>query len=67
MRCEGEKVCDVRFISLSVSCFPPQGDRCVPPEDCPCHHNGRLYFTNDTITKDCNTWYTLLCFTGRLC
>uniref|UniRef100_A0A8C4ZJ04 SCO-spondin n=1 Tax=Gadus morhua TaxID=8049 RepID=A0A8C4ZJ04_GADMO len=43
-----------------AGCVCPQGavllgDRCVPPEDCPCHHNGRLYFTNDTITKDCNT------------
>uniref|UniRef100_A0A3Q3F4P0 SCO-spondin n=1 Tax=Labrus bergylta TaxID=56723 RepID=A0A3Q3F4P0_9LABR len=32
-----------------------QGDNCVLPEDCPCHHNGHLYYTNDTITKDCNT------------
>ncbi|KAG5268284.1 hypothetical protein AALO_G00210820 [Alosa alosa] len=31
------------------------GDRCVPPDECPCHHNGRMYFSNDTITKDCNT------------
>ncbi|XP_036410900.1 SCO-spondin [Megalops cyprinoides] len=31
------------------------GDRCVPPAECPCHHNGRLYYSNDTITKDCNT------------
>ncbi|KAM8881275.1 SCO-spondin isoform 1-T4 [Synchiropus picturatus] len=31
------------------------GDRCVPPEECPCHHNGRVYYSNDTITKDCNT------------
>ncbi|XP_072010680.1 SCO-spondin-like isoform X3 [Engystomops pustulosus] len=41
-------------------CVCPDGmvllmDRCVPPEDCPCHHHGRLYHTNDTITKDCNT------------
>uniref|UniRef100_A0A087Y443 SCO-spondin n=1 Tax=Poecilia formosa TaxID=48698 RepID=A0A087Y443_POEFO len=41
-------------------CVCPQGtvsleDRCVPPEECPCHHNGQLYYTNDTITKDCNT------------
>ncbi|XP_056307202.1 SCO-spondin-like [Danio aesculapii] len=32
-----------------------EGDQCVKPEECPCHHNGRLYFTNDTISKDCNT------------
>ncbi|GAA6107134.1 SCO-spondin isoform X2 [Tachysurus ichikawai] len=31
------------------------GDQCVSPDECPCHHNGRLFFTNDTITKDCNT------------
>ncbi|CAL8292204.1 unnamed protein product [Lota lota] len=43
-----------------AGCVCPQGavllgERCVPPEECPCHHNGRLYYTNDTITKDCNT------------
>ncbi|KAF4095523.1 hypothetical protein G5714_023126 [Onychostoma macrolepis] len=31
------------------------GDQCVKPDECPCHHNGRLYFTNDSISKDCNT------------
>ncbi|XP_056155186.1 SCO-spondin [Lampris incognitus] len=41
-------------------CVCPQGtvllgDRCVLPEECPCHHNGQLYNSNDTITKDCNT------------
>ncbi|KAJ8374864.1 hypothetical protein SKAU_G00054440 [Synaphobranchus kaupii] len=42
-------------------CVCPEGtvllldDRCVPPAECPCHHNGRLYYNNDTITKDCNT------------
>ncbi|XP_056407686.1 SCO-spondin-like [Hyla sarda] len=41
-------------------CVCPDGtvflmDKCVPPEDCPCHHHGKLYHTNDTITKDCNT------------
>ncbi|KAK7881858.1 hypothetical protein WMY93_030267 [Mugilogobius chulae] len=40
-------------------CVCPQGtvllgDRCVLPDECPCHHNGRLYYTNDTIRKDCN-------------
>lgn len=33
-----------------------QGDRCVLPDECPCHHNGQLYYSNDTIKKDCNTW-----------
>uniref|UniRef100_A0ABM5GM22 SCO-spondin n=1 Tax=Pogona vitticeps TaxID=103695 RepID=A0ABM5GM22_9SAUR len=41
-------------------CVCPPGtvfldERCVPPEECPCHHHGRLYQPNDTITKDCNT------------
>ncbi|XP_028290490.1 SCO-spondin [Gouania willdenowi] len=41
-------------------CVCPQGsvlleDRCVSPDECPCHHNGQLYFTNDTIKRDCNT------------
>ncbi|MBN3303033.1 SSPO protein, partial [Amia calva] len=31
------------------------GDRCVLPAECPCHHNGQLYYSNDTIRKDCNT------------
>ncbi|XP_077410354.1 SCO-spondin [Vanacampus margaritifer] len=31
------------------------GDQCVLPAECPCRHNGRLYYSNDTITKDCNT------------
>ncbi|NXE58077.1 SSPO protein, partial [Casuarius casuarius] len=32
-----------------------QDERCVSPEECPCHHNGRLYRPNDTIVRDCNT------------
>ncbi|KAI9545246.1 hypothetical protein NQZ68_037826 [Dissostichus eleginoides] len=41
-------------------CVCPQGtvllgDQCVQPDECPCHHNGQLYYSNDTITKDCNT------------
>ncbi|XP_068160698.1 SCO-spondin [Antennarius striatus] len=41
-------------------CVCPQGtvllgDHCVLPHECPCHHNGRLYHSNDTIIKDCNT------------
>ncbi|XP_063003641.1 SCO-spondin-like [Elgaria multicarinata webbii] len=44
----------------SDGCVCPPGtvfldERCVPPEECPCHHNGRLYQPNDTIAKDCNT------------
>uniref|UniRef100_A0A8C9VHG3 Subcommissural organ spondin n=1 Tax=Scleropages formosus TaxID=113540 RepID=A0A8C9VHG3_SCLFO len=40
-------------------CVCPNGtvlldDRCVPPTDCPCHHNGRLHYNNDTISRDCN-------------
>lgn len=40
-------------------CVCPQGtvllgDRCVLPDECPCRHNGRLYYSNDTISKDCN-------------
>ncbi|KAI4806605.1 hypothetical protein KUCAC02_017423, partial [Chaenocephalus aceratus] len=38
-------------------CICPQGtvllgDKCVQPDECPCHHNGQLYYNNDTITKD---------------
>ncbi|XP_060104212.1 SCO-spondin-like [Heteronotia binoei] len=45
---------------LSDGCVCPPGtvllnQHCVSPEECPCHHNGRLYHPNDTITKDCNT------------
>ncbi|CAI5789335.1 SCO-spondin [Podarcis lilfordi] len=45
---------------FSDGCVCPPGtvylnERCVSPEECPCHHNGRLYQPNDTITKDCNT------------
>ncbi|CAM9200199.1 unnamed protein product [Bubo scandiacus] len=29
--------------------------RCVSPEECPCHHAGRLYRPNDTIVRECNT------------
>nr|XP_054607227.1 SCO-spondin-like [Nothobranchius furzeri] len=41
-------------------CVCPKGtvllvDRCIPPDECPCHHNGRVYYRNETITKDCNT------------
>uniref|UniRef100_A0A3P8Z7L8 SCO-spondin n=1 Tax=Esox lucius TaxID=8010 RepID=A0A3P8Z7L8_ESOLU len=43
-----------------AGCVCPQGTvlldaRCVLPEKCPCHHNGRLYYNNETIAKDCNT------------
>lgn len=41
----------------SMHSVPPQGDSCVPSSECPCHHNGRLYYSNDTITRDCNTWW----------
>uniref|UniRef100_A0A3Q2QHI6 SCO-spondin n=1 Tax=Fundulus heteroclitus TaxID=8078 RepID=A0A3Q2QHI6_FUNHE len=60
-------------------CVCPQGtvllgDRCVLPHDCPCHHNGQLYYTNDTITKDCNTcvckerrWHCTHTICGGVC
>ncbi|XP_077160383.1 SCO-spondin-like isoform X2 [Paroedura picta] len=45
---------------LSDGCVCPPGtvfldQHCVSPEECPCHHNGRLYQPNATIAKDCNT------------
>ncbi|XP_066483571.1 SCO-spondin-like [Tiliqua scincoides] len=45
---------------LSSGCVCPPGtvlldEHCVPPEECPCHHQGRLYQPNDTIARDCNT------------
>ncbi|KAM9163493.1 LOW QUALITY PROTEIN: SCO-spondin-like [Pangshura tecta] len=45
---------------LSDGCVCPPGtvflnEHCVSPDECPCHHNGRLYQPNDTIAKDCNT------------
>ncbi|KAM4544149.1 SCO-spondin [Fundulus diaphanus] len=50
------------------------GDRCVLPHECPCHHNGQLYYTNDTITKDCNTcvckeqrWHCTQAICGGVC
>ncbi|XP_069586533.1 SCO-spondin-like [Ranitomeya imitator] len=41
-------------------CMCPDGTlfmmgRCLPPEECPCHHHGKLYHTNETINKNCNT------------
>ncbi|XP_070582937.1 LOW QUALITY PROTEIN: SCO-spondin-like [Erythrolamprus reginae] len=41
-------------------CVCPPGtilldEHCVSPEECPCHHNGRLYQPNETIPLDCNT------------
>ncbi|KAM7121113.1 LOW QUALITY PROTEIN: SCO-spondin-like [Molossus nigricans] len=39
-------------------CPPPwlfeTGERCVPPELCPCRHGGRWYPPNATIHEDCN-------------
>ncbi|XP_072186520.1 SCO-spondin [Excalfactoria chinensis] len=45
---------------IADGCICPPGtvfldERCVPPEECPCQHNGRLYQPNDTIVRDCNT------------
>ncbi|XP_069066851.1 SCO-spondin-like [Pleurodeles waltl] len=46
--------------SAMEGCVCPEGTvllngLCIPPEECPCHHNGRLYRPNETIKKDCNT------------
>ncbi|XP_077870073.1 uncharacterized protein LOC100366685 [Saccoglossus kowalevskii] len=30
------------------------GDRCILPEQCPCHHGGQSYDNGDTITVECN-------------
>ncbi|KAM6142205.1 LOW QUALITY PROTEIN: SCO-spondin-like [Phoenicopterus ruber ruber] len=45
---------------IADGCVCPPGTvfldgRCVSPEQCPCHHGGRLYRPNDTIARDCNT------------
>ncbi|XP_030052234.1 SCO-spondin [Microcaecilia unicolor] len=53
---EGNMTCS----SAVEGCVCPDGtvllnDRCVSPEECPCHHNGKLYHPNETIEKDCNT------------
>nr|XP_014342845.1 PREDICTED: SCO-spondin [Latimeria chalumnae] len=47
-------------LELYDGCVCPEGtvllgDHCVPPSECPCLHNGKLYYHNDTIEKDCNT------------
>lgn len=48
---------DFWIFSFNVTTSPLlQDERCVLPEDCPCHHNGKLYHPNQTISKDCNTW-----------
>ncbi|XP_070575061.1 mucin-5AC-like [Ptychodera flava] len=31
------------------------GDKCVSPVECPCHHGGKSYSTGQTISVDCNT------------
>ncbi|XP_065689130.1 SCO-spondin-like [Patagioenas fasciata] len=45
---------------IADGCVCPPGTlfldgHCVSPEECPCHHGGRLYQPNDTIVRDCNT------------
>ncbi|XP_072707738.1 SCO-spondin-like [Ciconia boyciana] len=45
---------------IADGCVCPPGTvfldgRCVSPDECPCHHGGRLYRPNDTIVHDCNT------------
>uniref|UniRef100_UPI0009B47557 SCO-spondin n=2 Tax=Monopterus albus TaxID=43700 RepID=UPI0009B47557 len=56
---QGDSVAHLSCKEPLSGCVCPQGtvllgDRCVLPDECPCHHNGRLYYSNDTITKDCN-------------
>ncbi|KAK4825681.1 hypothetical protein QYF61_001504 [Mycteria americana] len=45
---------------IADGCVCPPGTvfldgRCVSPDECPCHHGGRLYRPDDTIVHDCNT------------
>lgn len=44
---------------MSKTVFPPstQDKHCVPPDLCPCRHNGQWYPPNATIQEDCNIWY----------
>ncbi|XP_014811222.1 PREDICTED: SCO-spondin [Calidris pugnax] len=49
---------------IADGCVCPPGTlfldgHCVSPEECPCHHGGRLYRPNDTIVRDCNTWLSI--------
>ncbi|XP_074051346.1 SCO-spondin-like [Macrotis lagotis] len=47
-------------MDTSDGCVCPPGtvlldELCVPPELCPCRHNGQLYPPNSTVQEDCNT------------
>nr|XP_045582104.1 hemocytin-like isoform X3 [Procambarus clarkii] len=33
----------------------PETDTCILRSDCPCHHGGRSYQDNSSISQDCNT------------
>ena len=32
-----------------------EGDDCIDPDDCPCLHNGKMYESGASISRDCNT------------
>ncbi|XP_049654923.1 SCO-spondin-like [Accipiter gentilis] len=58
-RCDGAEP-NGTCAGIADGCVCPPGTvfldgRCVSPEECPCHHGGRLYWPNDTIVWDCNT------------
>ena len=36
--------------------------QCIEPEQCPCHHNGRIYQNGTSFSWDCNKWLRLLTF-----
>ncbi|XP_074753624.1 SCO-spondin-like [Athene noctua] len=58
-RCDGAEP-NGTCAGIADGCVCPPGTlfldgRCVSPEECPCHHAGRLYRPNDTIVRECNT------------
>uniref|UniRef100_A0A3P8VM97 VWFD domain-containing protein n=1 Tax=Cynoglossus semilaevis TaxID=244447 RepID=A0A3P8VM97_CYNSE len=63
---ECQKSCstmDMNCISTGCmsGCKCPDGQvldshgNCINPSDCPCSHNGQLYYPGETLTVDCNT------------
>ena len=32
-----------------------EGDNCIDPDECPCLHNGKMYESGASISRDCNT------------
>lgn len=59
------------WLQISTGCMSgckcPDGQvldshgNCINPSDCPCSHNGQLYYPGETLTVDCNTWSVLHC------